>query len=460
MNQFQPIPPLNTNYVKSVRHISSQANSSRTASDASPIAYRPPLSARYQSSTEEIRPYRGLDGPSYTLSGETSTFNIPKLSLSGSRAISSVLDNWPSTTNRSRGVTNRFPTISSSLSKQHPSTSIDDSTKPKLLKQLEKYLDEELSVLGNKDSSNLAVLQIYRECFIIFINNFITYKPFLQLILNAYDSMLDNYRNKIQFIVPLKSKLGSIKKDTDKQLNEQKEQYMQQIMKLKTKINELQHKCDEFKLNAPSLKLMQKEYEGLLSDQKKKYNDLKVYIYLFIYIYLQERNQSLFQALDRAENDICRYRNELNECNTQIKNIPNLQHTITTLSEQVENNLKEKLKHQENLDNLIIMQKRVLELETELNTVKEERNILRNQLVGKDDEINNCNERYKQLMNNMSSIISQRERLLDDEKHLEDIWKAELKDLNVLTDEGGSVMTLEYLGDLMVKTIRNLKEEK
>lgn len=106
------------------------------------------------------------------------------------------------------------------------------------------------------------------------------------------------------------------------------------------------------------------------------------------------------------------------------------------------------------------MQKRVLELETELNTVKEERNILRNQLVGKDDEINNCNERYKQLMNNMSSIISQRERLLDDEKHLEDIWKAELKDLNVLTDEGGSVMTLEYLGDLMVKTIRNMKEEK
>lgn len=275
MNKFQPIPPLNTNYVKSVRHISSQANSSRNTNDASPISYRLPLSARYQSSTEQIKPYRGLDGPSYTLSGEPSTFNIPKLNLTGSRAIPSVLDNWPSTTNRSRGGANRFPTIS--LSKQHPSTSIDDTAKPKLLKQLEKYLDEELSLLDNRDSSNLAVLQIYRECFIVFINEFQTYKPFLQLILNAYDNMLESYRNKVQFIVPLKSKLESIKKNTDKQLTQQKEQYMEEIMKLKTKINELQHKCDEFKLNAPSLKLMQKEYDGLLNDQKKRYNDLKVY---------------------------------------------------------------------------------------------------------------------------------------------------------------------------------------
>lgn len=397
----------------------------------SPIKIHTPLSARYQSSINNIKPYSGLNGRHYTLKGDSSQFIIPKIDLIDNEKFGE-LDKWP-TSSRNKNI--NLPNIEN----------IDKNNKPKLLYELEQYLDEELTVLGSKDTSNPAVLQVYRECFIVFMNEFQTYKPFLQLILNAYEHMLESYKYRLQSIVPLKTKLGSIEQDTQRKIEIQRERYNNKIRELENNIEILQKRCDEYGLRAPSLKMLQNDYEYQIRVLSEKCDEIK------------ERNHSLLQTINRAEDDVDKYRKEIQSLESQITKIPSLERQNELLSAEIDKYKQEKINNDENIKSIQNMQMKIQILEKELEKEKHNNILLNNRLDGKDDETKANDERYQQLLNNLNGVISQRERLMTDIKDLEKEWKAQLLDLDVLTYDSTTVMDIKDLGELMIKTIRNLK---
>ena len=162
--------------------------------------------------------YTGLTGAGYTLSGQTGRFLLPANSVARPQDGAGTLDVWPAGKsalsassaankqerkrhrNRAKGsgsssgssIHNNNNNSSSSGGVQH-----ETGSQPKLLQELDQFITSELNVLGidcgSSSEPNAARLQVYREAFRHFMEEFKTYKPFLSSVKNEYDSVLDKY---------------------------------------------------------------------------------------------------------------------------------------------------------------------------------------------------------------------------------------------------------------------------
>lgn len=101
---------------------------------------------------------------------------------------------------------------------------LDTIPKPRFLASIEKYLYDELKILGVEDvianesrlqvTSILRLLdsqsiffnlsQVFREVFATIIDGFKTYKPLLSSIKNEYEIMLIHLQDKIRELEPLR----------------------------------------------------------------------------------------------------------------------------------------------------------------------------------------------------------------------------------------------------------------
>lgn len=99
---------------------------------------------------------------------------------------------------------------------------LDTTPKPRFLASIEKYLYDELKILGVEEPiANEARLQVtstlfldfsplahsqqvFREVFSTIIDGFKTYKPLLSAIKNEYEMMLTYFQDKIKELEPLR----------------------------------------------------------------------------------------------------------------------------------------------------------------------------------------------------------------------------------------------------------------
>eukprot|EP00276_Gloeochaete_wittrockiana_P023446 CAMPEP_0184363258 /NCGR_PEP_ID=MMETSP1089-20130417/138814_1 /TAXON_ID=38269 ORGANISM="Gloeochaete wittrockiana, Strain SAG46.84" /NCGR_SAMPLE_ID=MMETSP1089 /ASSEMBLY_ACC=CAM_ASM_000445 /LENGTH=826 /DNA_ID=CAMNT_0026703671 /DNA_START=15 /DNA_END=2495 /DNA_ORIENTATION=+ len=118
---------------------------------------------------------------------------------------------------------------------------LDDKTtaRPRLLQELEKYLEQELSLLSvPDDQASEARLRVYGEVFECITENFKTYKPLLAGIKREYDLMLSHQSSQLEMLYPLQAKLATLKDETLFVINSLKTEYEEKIAQLEKTLQE------------------------------------------------------------------------------------------------------------------------------------------------------------------------------------------------------------------------------
>ena len=77
-------------------------------------------------------------------------------------------------------------------------TADEVTNKPWLLQRMEEFLHKELGLLNGMYDGEVppveAQLEVYRQCFRVFMEHFTTYRPILSTIIHCYESVIDRAR--------------------------------------------------------------------------------------------------------------------------------------------------------------------------------------------------------------------------------------------------------------------------
>lgn len=124
----------------------------------------------------------------------------------------------------------------------------DTICKPRLLIELEQFVEAELAVLGLPGDGNIVMasstgtgggepsaarLQVYREAFRHFMDEFRTYKPFLSAVKNEYDSVLDKYARRLHFIPALRARLSTMEAGSKQRVRRAADAHAAEIRRIK-----------------------------------------------------------------------------------------------------------------------------------------------------------------------------------------------------------------------------------
>lgn len=114
--------------------------------------------------------------------------------------------------------------------------------KPRLLIELECFVNEELTCLDAQDDDSFSQtrLQVFRECFKMFADKFKTYKPLITRIINEYENAVTYYSGQANELGYLRSKLSTLEQEYIHVKEEMKAKWKLDTDKLKKEIAELQ----------------------------------------------------------------------------------------------------------------------------------------------------------------------------------------------------------------------------
>eukprot|EP00163_Fabomonas_tropica_P029092 TRINITY_DN6127_c0_g1_i2.p1 TRINITY_DN6127_c0_g1~~TRINITY_DN6127_c0_g1_i2.p1 ORF type:complete len:892 (-),score=220.77 TRINITY_DN6127_c0_g1_i2:758-3433(-) len=102
--------------------------------------------------------------------------------------------------------------------------------KPKFYHQLVRFLEEEIELRGcPHEGPHEGTLQVYRECFRMFIEELRTYRPFLARVLKEYDTVLENLSEQVSYLQPLHTRLATLQQETEVRLAEAKARHRETL---------------------------------------------------------------------------------------------------------------------------------------------------------------------------------------------------------------------------------------
>eukprot|EP00753_Platysulcus_tardus_P003422 PLAT12454.13.p1 GENE.PLAT12454.13~~PLAT12454.13.p1 ORF type:complete len:1222 (-),score=621.41 PLAT12454.13:105-3770(-) len=157
-----------------------------------------------------------------------------------------------------------------------PSRWDDKTAKPRFLLDLEEYVVEELALLGVEKSAPCAArLQVFREVFQAFMEEFRTYKPLLSQIKNEYEQLVEKYSLRLQAIPPLKSRLNTVRGEAEQKIRALREEQRVVREALQTRMQESDARASKAEALAEELQAALKKARGELSRLRTVRDDLK-----------------------------------------------------------------------------------------------------------------------------------------------------------------------------------------
>eukprot|EP00943_MAST-04B_sp_MAST-4B-sp1_P001699 g1699.t1 len=254
--------------------------------------------------------YSGLLGSGYTLKGNHARFLLPQTdNLSPAAAISGKLDNWPANGSTNiTGASKAFrPSIKNSkqntrkissqknknkktstfvhnINKKNDMNNIKETqarnsaAKPQFLKEIEFFVESELTLLGLKKDdgeASAARLQVFREAFQCIIDDFKTYRPILSAIKNEYDMLLDKYAKRLHYIPPLQARLQTIQADVERRISRLTKDQDKERTRMEKKISTVAESNKNLKSLNESLADDNLKLTKELDIQRAKYLDMK-----------------------------------------------------------------------------------------------------------------------------------------------------------------------------------------
>eukprot|EP01084_Bolivina_argentea_P255157 429081_1 len=227
-----------------------------------------------------------------------------------------VVDTWPA-------AKSSIPTITTNKSvaflkcQQNPQkviknmlTNINKYNKPLLLIQMEEFIQYELNrpinKLINQDNVNESRLDVFRECFDIFINEFSTYQPVLIQIKNEYEDFISQCLRKIHQVRIIENKLNTLQRDSKDKINKLHESYKKELNEKDVKIEKLYCYINQMKAKHENIDNLlatsekeQKRLQTQLKDAERSsktfYNEVKK---------MHKTNESTEKLKNNIENEL------------------------------------------------------------------------------------------------------------------------------------------------------------
>ena len=151
-----------------------------------------------------------------------------------------------------------------------------DHFKPKLLKKLERYVNDELRELDQLHCApNATRIKVFRQAFQKFISEFKSYSVFLEMVKNEYDSLLSIYASKLHAIPTMQAEILSLRKGANQNIENLQMMFSKEKSELKEELRGqvFNQRVLENKYAMLEAKLM--EQNKSLNEHKDKYEDLK-----------------------------------------------------------------------------------------------------------------------------------------------------------------------------------------
>ncbi|XP_035274314.1 translin-associated factor X-interacting protein 1 isoform X1 [Anguilla anguilla] len=141
--------------------------------------------------------------------------------------------------------------------------------KPRFLELLEEHLRQELQDWNPElPKAHERKLQAYRDVFDYFIEDFRTYKPLLTSIKNEYESALGHLRDQIRELVPLRAQLAILSEESDLRIMALCKEEKEEVMKMKEECRNLEKVIDTMR---EEQKCLQAQVSCLEKDLRAQY---------------------------------------------------------------------------------------------------------------------------------------------------------------------------------------------
>eukprot|EP00698_Gefionella_okellyi_P008295 TRINITY_DN2052_c0_g1_i1.p1 TRINITY_DN2052_c0_g1~~TRINITY_DN2052_c0_g1_i1.p1 ORF type:complete len:849 (-),score=194.54 TRINITY_DN2052_c0_g1_i1:649-3195(-) len=254
---------------------------------------KPAVSVRGPKSARSVT-FTGLDGPTYSLPGSDLKFRLP---TSGSIPLTEnavgELDVWPA---------------GNSVKRSSSTPARATAAVPRLLQQLQLYLDQELArVNAPTDRPTEARLQVYREVFEMLIRDFRSYGPLLAAIKAEYEQMLEFSESQLQYMGPLQARLHTFKQEVAQTMRSLEQQHRDVVQDLQKKHNADQTTIRQVTTRNEILELQNEELNDKLRATEKalaEHQESKTYLYRAIKRVQEEKDVRAAQAEEQGAKEL------------------------------------------------------------------------------------------------------------------------------------------------------------
>ncbi len=127
-----------------------------------------------------------------------------------------------------------------------------------------------------EDGPSASKLQVYREAFAYFMDDFKTYRPLLSAIKNEYELLLDKYISRLHYIPPLKARLSTLTQETQQRIHELNASHAQVKSELEGMKEELENSNAKLVSENSSLEKENQDLNKNLISTRKRYEEMVV----------------------------------------------------------------------------------------------------------------------------------------------------------------------------------------
>lgn len=200
--------------------------------------------------------------------------NKLKVNLSGDSVIPASTDVQQQQATTNHHLTNSLPFYLEN-NQSHP--------KPKLLEDLEKFLEKELSILNlKKNEYNELSFLAHREVFEYLIDNFKTYKPLLSRIKNKYEMRMAQLKKQIYAMKPLKQIAATTSERYEHKIMDLREQDKKRLIEFELAHRQLSEKLLSLQKTEQDAKhfigRLKNEIENLHAQYQEQFNQRRLLV--------------------------------------------------------------------------------------------------------------------------------------------------------------------------------------
>ncbi|EQC30263.1 hypothetical protein SDRG_12113 [Saprolegnia diclina VS20] len=193
--------------------------------------------------------------------------------------------------------------------------------KPLLLQQLEAFLAAELSIVGatehmdreaddeGRAQMHLARLQVFRECFLLLIEDFKTYQPLLLRIKAEYEALLDIYTLKVSKIPQYEATIRTMEQEAQHVISERNLINKMKVKALKKQLKSTQAMLTSYAAANASLEDGRTKLQSDLQEQTKRVADVMA------------TNQMLLHSMKRQDERQKQHDSQLSELHGVLQGV-------------------------------------------------------------------------------------------------------------------------------------------
>ena len=207
--------------------------------------------------------------------------------------------------------------------------------KPKLLKKLESFVNNELRALNaHNQPPNATRIQVYRSAFSKFADEFRSYSSFLHSVRNEYDSLLSLYSSQLHSVPQVQAEISSLRIGASQKIEDMKREFAREKNDFLDKIRRQSKSQSAADRENEGLRKQLKALELEMKIHKEKHDELKGSNITLTdaLVRLEDENTARALVENTQQSEVLRLKSLMEKANEEADRLKNL---TVDLEEQV-----------------------------------------------------------------------------------------------------------------------------